>query len=281
MKHMRPLRIPLFAAALVALAGCANLQDLLNQSFQKPTLTFERADLKDVSLGGATLELVYRLNNPNAVGISLASVDYALAIEGHPLVSGKPPNGFQIPANGSTEVTFPATVRFAELGQALSVFLSKDVAHYQAQGHLGVQTPIGVVTLPLSKSGSFQVPKVPQIAFGSPVVENVSFSGATVSLPLTVTNRGPLPIPIGGLLGAFEIAGHKVADLSTDGLGTVPAHGSQQLTLPLNLRFGDAGFALLGILRGGSANVRFEGKVASGDASVPLSAAQLVKFLAR
>ena len=103
-------------------------------------------------------------------------------------------------------------MKFADLGQALSVFLDKDVAHYQAAGHLGIDTPIGVVSLPVSKSGTFQVPKVPQLAFGSPVVEDVSFSGATVRLPLTVTNRGPLPIPIGGLAWGWWRIHHRVAD---------------------------------------------------------------------
>ena len=83
---------------------------------QKFTLSFRDASLSDVTFAGATVNLTFTVENPNPVGISLAESDYKLSVAGKQLVAGKPPAGLQIPASGSSDVTLPAQVRFADLG---------------------------------------------------------------------------------------------------------------------------------------------------------------------
>src|SRR3982751_1576585 len=99
-------RFRLLALCLLALSqsGCAALSKLLSDAFQQPTFSFKQVQLLDVSLGGATVNLVYTLHNPNPVGLSLAEVDYALFIEGKQLVAGRPPNGLTIPESGQADL---------------------------------------------------------------------------------------------------------------------------------------------------------------------------------
>jgi LEA14-like dessication related protein len=122
--------------------------------FKKPAVAYKTASLTDVSLSGATLNVVTSVDNPNPVALALAEVDYRLSIDGHPVATGKPPDGLEIPANGATDVTLPASFKFTDLGQAVATVLSKGSAGYRAEGTLGVKTPIGLVKVPSLARGN-------------------------------------------------------------------------------------------------------------------------------
>lgn len=274
----RIVRSPWVAAALVlTLSGCAALKNLLSQAFVRPTLSFRDAKLGAVSLDSATIDLTFDLENPNGVGLSLAELDYAFFVEGKQVVAGKPPMGVTIPANGKTQLTFPATVKFADIAPVVTTFLTRDTASYRAQGSVGVKTPIGVVSLPLQHEGSFEVPKIPEVAFGTPRIASISLTGATVEFPVKVKNRNSYALPVDGVSGGLSIAGAKVGTLSTGDIGSLSGNGERMLTVPITVRFLQAASAARA-LQSGSATVRFDGVVRSGQLSVPIEFAQTLSF---
>lgn len=273
---MQRLCIALLAA--VAVGGCAFLRGLSESAFQKPTLSFRSASVAGASLSGATLNLVYALENPNAFGLSLAEVRYAFSVEGKQLVAGQPPAGLQIPANGTAELTFPASVKFADLASVVETFLTKDLASYRAQGEVGVQTPIGVLRFPLATEGQFEVPKIPRFELGSPRIAHLSLDGATLELPLTIANRNTYPIPIQNFSGELHVAGAPVGSVSSGDFGQLEARGSRQITLPARIQFSAASAAAQAI-RQGRAQIALSGKITSGGGSVPFHFSQLVSFL--
>lgn len=274
---MRRLLWATLAAAFLA-TGCAFLSNLFSSGFRKPTLTFKSASLADASLGGATVNLVYSVDNPNPLALSLAEVSYAFFVEGKQVLAGQPPAGFQIPAQGSADLTFPASIKFSDLASVVETFLTKDVARYRAEGQIGLQTPVGVLRLPLSKEGDFEVPRIPRFEFGSPRIVHLSLASATLELPVTVTNRSPFALAIQSFSGALKIAGANVGTLSSGDFGQLEANGSRQLTLPITLHLAQAG-AALAALREGRANLSLSGQVNSGGTAVPLSISQVVSFL--
>jgi LEA14-like dessication related protein len=268
----RPLLV-LAVLGLFTLSGCAALQNLFKSAFQQPRLTFKTARLANASLADATVDLVYEVENPNSIGLSLASVDYAFFVEGKQVVAGKPRN-----ANGKSELVFPANVKFADLVPVVQTFLTKDAAKFKAQGSLGVKTPLGVLSFPLEKEGTFPIPKIPSIKLESPRITNVNLSGATVEFPLSVTNRNGFPLPVAGVVGALNVAGANVGNLSTGNLGLLEAGGTRQLTLPLRIDFLQAARAASALRSGGSAQVRFDGKLTSDGQTVPVDFSQLLNF---
>jgi LEA14-like dessication related protein len=273
----RPLLL-LVVLGLAILPGCAALQSLFKGAFQKPRLTFKTARLADASLSDATVNLVYEVDNPNAFGLSLASIDYAFFVEGKQVVAGTPRNGLQLKAGGKSELVFPANVRFADLVPVVETFLTKDQAAFKAQGTVGIKTPLGVLRFPLEREGTFEVPKIPRIQFESPRVTNISLSGATVEFPLTVVNRNSFPLPVGGITGAMRVAGAEVGTLSTGNLGLLDASGSKQLVLPLQINFLRAAQAASALRSGGNAQVRFDGRLVSDTQTVPVDFNQLLNF---
>lgn len=272
-------RALLTAAFLSVLSGCAYLQQFLKTAFREPTFTFKNMVLNDVSLGGLNLDTVWDLNNPNSVGISLAAVDYALFIENKQVVAGHPENGLQLAANGSSELHFPANIKFQDVAGVVETFLTKDLASWRAEGSIGVQTPIGVLKFPMAKEGQFEVPKLPAIVFGNPRVTSITLSGATVEFPLTVTNKNTYALPIAGVTGNLAVAGSNVGSLSTGNLGAMEGKGAKQVSLPLTINFLSAAGAVVNAVRGGNAQVSFNAQVQSGGQTLPIRVDQLVNFV--
>jgi LEA14-like dessication related protein len=230
--------------------------------------------LENATLASARFNLAFSVENPNPVGLSLAEVKYALSVEDKPVVSGAPPLGLKIPADGTTDLNFPASVNFADLAAALEAFLKKDVASYQAKGELGIATPVGMLRLPLAQDGQLEVPKLPKLEFGSPRIQRLSSEGMTMSMPLTVTNRNSYLLLVEKLSGALQISGAQLANISTE-IGQLEPKGSRQVSLSLAVRSTDA---IAAIARKGATQVRFTGEVSSGGVSIPLNATQAVNF---
>lgn len=263
----------LLALSVVTLSGCATLKKL----FKKPAVTFKTARLSSASLSDATVDVVYEVRNPNTFGLSLAKVDYAFFVEGKQVVAGSPRKGLQLKARDSSELVFPANVKFADIVPVVETFLTKDQATFRVQGSVGIDTPIGVLPFSLDREGTFEVPKIPNVQFEPPRITNLTLSGATVEFPLNITNRNGFPLPVGGIAGDLKVAGANVGTLSTGDLGMLEGGATRQVTLPLQINFARAA-AAASALRSGNAQVSLSGRLTSGSGSVPLNIGQLVQF---
>ena len=271
----------LLAAAFVfaLLPGCAYLSQFLGAAgFSQPSFNFKNLALENASFQGITLDTIWKLDNPNPVGLSLASIDYALTVEDKQVVSGKPRTGLQVNANGSSDLHFPAGIKFQDLGQVVQTFLTKDNAKWGASGSLGVQTPIGVISFPLSKTGTFEVPKLPAISFGNPKVSNLNLSGATLEFPLNVTNKNSYALPL-TVSGDLTLAGAKIGTISTGNMGALAGKGQKTMAMPLTVNFISAAGAAVKIAQGGQAQVAFNANVESGGMKLPLNVNQLVNIV--
>jgi LEA14-like dessication related protein len=246
--------------------------------FKKPTVAYRSASLSDVTLSGATLNVVTSVDNPNPVTLALTEVDYRLSIDGHPVATGKPPDGLEIPANGAADVTLPASFKFADLGQAAATVLSKGSAGYRAEGTVGVKTPIGLVKVPLAHEGTFTLPAMPGIALGTPRLTGVAIDHATVELPVTLTGKGNLPVPLQALEAVVTIGGARIGEVSVKDLGTLEPGASRSVTLPLTVPFSGAVEAAQAMLKGGSVPIALDGQLKSGPAPVPFQLKTTANF---
>jgi LEA14-like dessication related protein len=270
---MKRSTLVLLALSLATITGCATLQGL----FKKPRVTFKTARLASASLSDATVDVVYEVDNPNPVGLTLAKVEYAFFVEGKQVVAGSPKKGLQLKAHDSNQLVFPANVKFADIVPVVETFLNKDSANFKVQGSLGINTPIGVLSFPLQQEGTFEVPKIPNVQFEAPRITNLSLTGATVEFPLNITNRNSFALPIAGLAGDLKVAGASVGTLSTGDLGMLDGKGSRQVTLPLQINFVRAASAA-SALRAGNAQLSWNAHLTSGSQSLPLNIGQLVQF---
>lgn len=274
----RRCSLALPAAALLLLQGaCADVQQILaSAAVREPRLTFKDARLRDASFEGATIDLVFTIENPTAQAISLGRVDYLLKVEGKQLVAGRPPAGLRIPS-GQGDVTFPAEVRFADLASSVTALLGKRVIAYQASGTVGVETPLGPLLLPLQQSGTLELPRLPALSIGAPRLQDVSLTGATLLVPLQVENPNAFPLPLGGLTGQLLVEGRPVGALRAAALPTVAATGTGSVALPVRIDFLQA-LDAAAALRSGKATLALQGQLGTGRLSIPFDLQQTVEI---
>ncbi|MBK7861303.1 MAG: LEA type 2 family protein [Archangiaceae bacterium] len=266
-------------ALLIIVPGCAELTQVLQAAFQKPRLTFKTARLSNVAFDSLTLDTVWLLENPNAIGISLARSDYKLSIEGKQVVAGAPPHGLNIPAGGTTELVFPASIKFADLFPLASDLANREFAKYRVEGVVGVQTPIGVLDFPLSYENQFEVPKVPKVELQPPRITKLSFQGTTVEFPIAITNKNSFALPLSGVTGALSVAGHEVGKVNTPDLGRLEGKGTRVVSIPLQFDLINGASAVVAAVQGGTANVGLSAKLQAGNSSVPIDVSQVLKFV--
>jgi LEA14-like dessication related protein len=267
----------LLAVCVAALfgAGCSLIRSIFARGFEPPGLSFQSASLSEISLEGATLNLMFKVDNPNGDALSLAETDYRLFVEGKPIAAGKPPKGLLVPGHGSADVVLPAAIHFSELASSVEAVLKRKVVAWRADGHIGVETPVGIVALPFATQGNLNLPKIPRVTVGSPTLSDISLSGATLRLPLVVENQNEYPLPLADVTGALRVAGAEVGHFAVRDLGRLDAQGKKTITLPVAVRFAEAAAAWRA-LQSGRAEVAVSGVLGSGGASLPFNFVQEV-----
>ena len=260
------------------LASCSLIQSLVGASFEQPTLAFRDVKLDHVDFTGADVNLLFDVTNPNSNGLDLSAASYALELEGHPVATGKPPQGLQIPGKGTATVTLPAHVVWDQLAPALEAVLMKDSLRYKASGTLGVNSPIGLISLPLQHEGTVVPPRLPSFELQSPRIVSLGFTGARLALPLKLTNKNAFPLPLGAVDGIVEIEGARVGRIALAQPPAVAASSEQVIELPLDISFASTGMAVFSAIKSGSAHVKLDGTLRSLGASLPLHVDQNVQF---
>lgn len=258
--------------------GCSLLKSFASSAFDRPTLTFKEVRMPKIDFNGADLNLVFNVTNPNSMGLDLTQADYALEIEGHKVVAGKPQNGLVIPGGGTTEVTFPASFAWTEIAPAIEAIFAKDDLAYKASGALGINSPIGPISLPLEHSGTVKSPKMPKFDIGSPRVASMSLTGARLAVPLKINNVNFFPLPLGGILGSVEIAGAKVGRISLPEAPAIAAGKETTVDIPLDVSFLSAGAAAFSAIKSGSAEVKIDALLNAAGATLPIKVARTVEI---
>lgn len=273
MRLLRTLAL-VFASISFAFAGtgCTTLRALFGD-VTKPEMTFKRVNLQGMSFDSVTLGLVYEIDNPYEIPIELAQVSYQLAVEGNRLFSGSPNEGVKIPAGRSREITFPAQIRFAELGPAVKTIFTKKALNYRASGKVGVDTPVGMLSFPISKSGTFDRPDLPQVHIADILAPKITTSGAELRVALDVTNTNAFPMPLEALQYGLNLNGSRVGGGTVRG-ANVGAKKTQRIELPVKVGFADAGRSLQQLLAGKATDVAVTGKFDFGSLSGPLEVAR-------
>lgn len=227
----------LLAVALLPQAGCAQLLALLRGSFQRPTMTFKRLDITQISFSGIGFNIVMDAQNTNAFALDLGSIDYQLDIESKKLAEGHANQPVRVPARGVGEVTLPIQFQFVELGQALmSLFTAKDQLPFHVHATLGFNSPVGKIPIPVDHNGMLPVPKLPDVKIASANMGSTSLSGTTLNINLGLTNKNAFALPLGKMNYRLNVAGTEVVASSTPAPNLGP-NGSANLTIPVQVNF--------------------------------------------
>lgn len=132
--------------------------------FRRPEIDLESVSLGSVGLGGGTLLVNLRVQNPNAIGFRAENLRYELFLrspgsdDAQPqwerLAEGTYEEDIVIRARETRVVQIPVEFRLSQLGPAASSVLRSGRVDYRAAGTVQVRAAGSRRTVPFRKTGS-------------------------------------------------------------------------------------------------------------------------------
>ena len=249
-----------------------------SDAIKLPRLEFKGVTLAELSLEGATAVVTVAAENPTPIAIDLGPSRLAVWLDAAKVAEVQPPPGTRLAAASTSEIPVPVRFGFGSLLSGAAAALSKPrTARLRVEGNLAMPTPVGVFQVQVNESRPLELPRLPELAFGSPRLGNVTLTSATVEVPVTVTNRNAFAVPAVRVAGALAISGARVGEVSSGDLGALEAGAARSFTVPITLDFLRT-VAAAQAVRSGRASLAFDGSVASGGLNVPLQWTQTVSF---
>lgn len=239
--------------AVLSLSGCAVLRQII-PTVERPTARVDSVRLTRLSFTDAELTTSVAIDNPNAIGISLTGLSYALDVEGVRFLAGEQERGLAIEAFGESIVQLPLNLVFANLVETIGAVRELDEAAYAVELALMFDLPIlGSVTLPLRREGTFPIVRRPTIRVTSLELESINLSGARLVLGFEVANPNVFAFDVEELGYAFSVGDRVWADGALDQPRTVPANGATEVTASFGVSFSAFGRTVRDLLLGDDA----------------------------
>ena len=144
----------LLLCVLGLLSGCASLGE---QLVQKPTVEFDRLVIREISLTGQTLVFQFKLTNPNRLSLKLVDLTYELTAGGQDFGLGRLKAPVAVTGGATTVMELPLRLDHLKLLSGAGEMLRSGQLDYRLNGRLRS----GLVSLPFSKNGKVEIPKLP------------------------------------------------------------------------------------------------------------------------
>lgn len=124
-----------------------------------PVVTVQ--DLNVVSLDGGSvgMELYLKVKNTNPYDLELLGYSYDLQVTALPLAKGGARDQVKFPSGVETDLRIPLRVAYGDLLEVLKRNPDPENIPYQLSAALDLDTPLGGLSVPVHRSGTYAVPK--------------------------------------------------------------------------------------------------------------------------
>ena len=181
----------------------------------KPTLSVKGATVAAADLDGATIDVEVEIGNPNSLPIFADEVSFTASLEDHRAATGALKKRVAVDAKGTTRVTIPVRLRYADVGAALQAMSRRDQWRYGVTGEVALN-PIDAISLrlPFATDGVIDAPRLPRVQAGAAQVSNLSVRAVTVDVNVVVHNDNAFDIDAGSFAGALRLAGQDAGRIT-------------------------------------------------------------------
>lgn len=223
---------------LILFTACASVQDYMKKSVKKPDVDFVGTKLTGLSFDAADLQFDLKVTNPNPVGVTLAGFDYDFLLNNNSFLQGQQDEGVQIPSEGENIIQIPLTLRFNDIFQMVKGLANQDSTQYRLDVGVSVDVPVlGTQRIPVSKTGSLPLLRLPKLKVESLQLNKLGFSGADVTLKLGLDNPNALSFLLKNLTYQFEINDRQWLTGTSDKNVQVSANDLSTIEIPFSLNF--------------------------------------------
>ena len=216
-----------------------------------PEVDFVGAKLTGLSFDAADLLFDIKIRNPNSVGLKMAGFDYNFLINDNSFVKGDKRDPLSIAAAGESVVQIPLSLSYVSIYQAFQSLRNQDVSNYQIKVGFSFDIPVlGVVNIPVSKSGEFPLLKLPKVKLAALKLKNLSLTGADLLLGVQLDNPNAFSMLLNGLQYQFEVGGRDWVSGSTEKATQVAEKGQGVIEIPISLNLLEMGTSVYRLLAG-------------------------------
>ncbi len=144
-------KILLLVLIPLLMTACTSLtKDLVKD----PEVKIMDVDVEKVGLKDVLINLKLNIKNPNAVAIKLSKINYALQFSGKKVTEGVFDKGFEVPANGASDVVVPLNFEYNALSGLLDGLMKKSLSKdYELNG----SAQVGIFSIPFTKKGELKL----------------------------------------------------------------------------------------------------------------------------
>lgn len=240
----------LIFACFLFLSGCSALRDI-GRSIQKPNLSVENVRVTGFDFQQVELTYDVKVENPNELSMQLLRYDYELQLNENSFAKGRQTRRMKIEASGTSRFEIPLSVNYQEVYNAISSLRNADEASYAFLSTLTFDLPVlGRSDMPIKKTGSIPLLKLPDIRLQDFGIESLSLSGAELNLQIAFDNPNGVGLNINGLNYNLDINGESWAEGTALQNVFIKENGVTELNIPLSLSFGDMGMSAFRVLSG-------------------------------
>lgn len=240
---------------LALLLGCTSGGDL---SAFVPKVKFQRLDLSSIDFEHIEVDFVFDIDNPNPIDIPISTFSYALGLEGIELLAGADPDGLRIRAEGSSELSLPVGIDFANIFEAVEATRGLDFLGFGLKGDFGFDTDLGPVVIEYDEEGDFPALRVPKFNLGQLRVESFSGESLAFGLDLGIDNDHGSTLDFSNLDFDLKVAGVHLGSGAVDEVGEVEGASSRTVVIPFEVNYLDAIAALGGAVNGEQITVELD-----------------------
>jgi len=230
---------------------------MLEQFVQKPTISYDKMELKEFAFDEATLLFRFKINNPNPIGMSIDRIDYQLDLNGAQFVKGDLDQGVALTASGVAPLEFPITIRYFEFFKSIRDFIKSNEIQYNLSGSMR----IGPFDVPYQTSGKLPVPKLPDISLKQVQIDQISLMGATLLFTLSLKNQNAFTLQPQAINYDISLAETSFASGKATQINSVGSGDESLIQLPVTVNFLDLGKSAYHLLTGSSSSYQLSGNL--------------------
>ncbi len=235
-----------------------------------PTLDVKGASLAEADLDGVVVNVNVVVGNQNSFPIFADVVDFTATLEKKVLARGRFKQRVTVDAKGSTPVTVPVRLRYAEVGLVAGAAAKRVDWRYGVTGEVAL-APIDalVVKLPFATDGVIEAPRLPTVSLGRAALTDVSARSVTVAVTVSVANPNAFALPVGRARSTVLLGGEPVR--LTAAIPSVPPKGSVTVVLRQPVPIAALGKAAVDVAAGKGVEAVVDGSLAFGSNEVSLA----------
>jgi LEA14-like dessication related protein len=219
-----------------------------------PKLTLTQMQLTNLTAERADVKMKMIIDNPAPIGFSIDSLYYVVSIADQEVARTTYPDSLRLEAKDSTEVSLPLTLYYDKLKDLTDRLANQgqDSVVYRVNATIFSKTkliPKDKFNLKVEKR--LPLVTVPDVKITNLKVQDLKLQGATLQVEAAVRNRNVFALGMKDLRYTVQIEDNEAVEGNKPGTINIPAQGSANFTIPVQLTFREMGKTVLDLIREG------------------------------